>query len=196
MVKFLNNEPISDLERDRSLAECTRNMQLMPVFCGSAKMELGIEQLLNGIIQLLPEAKHFDDHEFHAKVFKVEHDKTLGRIAYIRIFQGRLSVRDSIFNQRLNREEKVAQIFRLSGKKNQDLNMLVAGDIAMVSGMSDVHPGDILGHQTPKMPDRAFQEPVLQVKLNADNKQDTQNSNQSVSHVFSYRDSVRDFRFV
>jgi len=79
------------------------------------------EELLNGLIMMMPEAKRKDDAEFHAKVFKVEHDKILGRIAYLRNFQRQLCVRDTVFNQRLQKEEKAAQIFRFSGKKAQGL---------------------------------------------------------------------------
>ncbi len=183
MEPFLNGDTIAEKQLESSINKNTLNQQLMPVFCGSAKTEIGIEQLLNGLIRIMPEAKQLDNAELHAKVFKVEHDKTLGRVAYVRSFQGRLLVRGSIFNQRLKKEEKVAQIFRQSGKKNQDLNSLVAGDIAMVSGMSEVQPGDYLGHQKPTIPDRTFQEPVLQVRIEAEEKQDTQRLGEALTEL-------------
>lgn len=183
MEDYLGGKAISDEQIKSSLCKSAINQSIIPIFCGSVKMEKGPKELLDGIITMLPEARQLEHKQLNAKVFKVEHHKTLGRIAYVRCFSGSIKVRDKVFNQRLQEEEKVAQIYRISGKKSQDLDELNGGDIAMVSGMSNIRSGDWLGKHQTGIPEHRFQEPVLQVRIEAVNKQDTQRLGEALYYL-------------
>jgi len=174
LSNFLEGDSGLPDKRDELVARYTRTQELVPVFCGSAKMSLGIETLLKGITQFLPMAKENRNDEVSGKIFKIEHDPTLGRVSHVRLFSGQLSNRDLIYNQRLNKDEKAAQIRKYNGKKSEDIGILNAGDIAMVTGLGESFPGDILGQETPPKADQSFQVPVLQVKVNPVKKEQTQ----------------------
>ena len=134
-----------------------------PVLCGSSKTGAGCGELLEFLSTCMPQAKTESD-EFCARVFRVEHDKMLGKLAHVRIFSGSVQPRQSVYLPRLDQEEKIAGIRRPLGRKQADIPAAEAGDIAVLFGLSAVRAGDILGRGKPPRAESALAVPLLTVK--------------------------------
>lgn len=134
-----------------------------PVLCGSSKTGAGCGELLDFLCTCMPRAKA-ETEEFCARVFRVEHDKMLGKLAHVRVFSGSLQPRQSVYLPRLDKEEKIAGIRRPMGRKQADIPAAKAGDIAVLFGLSEVRAGDILGRGKPPRAESALAVPLLTVK--------------------------------
>lgn len=145
LTKYLDGEIISFNELKQKLAYQVEHSLIFPVLMGSAKLDLGIDELLEFIVEIMPSARGNINQPLSGIVYKVEHDKTIGRIASVRLFNGMLKNRDVVVNATQNIEEKVSQIRKLQGQKYTDTGELVAGDTAAICGLSQVRAGDILG---------------------------------------------------
>lgn len=134
-----------------------------PVLCGSSKTGAGCGELLDFLCTCMPQTKA-ETEEFCARVFRVEHDKMLGKLAHVRVFSGSLQPRQSVYLPRLDKEEKIAGIRRPMGRKQADIPAAKAGDIAVLFGLSEVRAGDILGRGKPPRAESALAVPLLTVK--------------------------------
>ena len=143
--KYLNEDEISLEELNKSLINQIHNTELFPIFIGSAKLDIGINELLNAITKYMPTAKGDVTKPLSGVVFKVEHESTIGRVASIRLYNGIIKNRDIITNASQNIEEKVSQIRKLTGQKYTDVGFVQAGDTAAVCGLENVKAGDIIG---------------------------------------------------
>lgn len=138
----------------------TRAAELFPVLYGASGKGLGVTELMDAIIDYLPEPGGNAEAPLSGIVFKIERDKTMGRMAFVRLYEGTMRNRDVIRNDTQNMEEKVTQIRKVEGSRSEDLGLLEAGDIAAVCGMSHVRIGDIIG-----VPDAVPEEVRLAVPL-------------------------------
>ena len=120
MNKYLNNDslPVEDIRK--SMIDQVHDNTLFPVLFGSAKFDIGIRELLDAITRYMPEPKADTNAAVSGIVYKVEHDKTIGRIASVRLYRGSLKTRDTVFNASQNKEEKISQIKKLRGQKYED----------------------------------------------------------------------------
>ncbi|WP_336787502.1 translation factor GTPase family protein [Paenibacillus sp. MMO-177] len=138
----------------------TKRAELFPVLYGASSRGIGISELMDAVIDYLPEPDGNRDAPLSGIVFKIERDKTMGRMAFVRLYEGTMRNRNVIRNYTQNIEEKVTQIRKVEGSRSEDLGMLEAGDIAAVCGMSHVRIGDIIG-----VPDAVPEEVRLAVPL-------------------------------
>lgn len=145
LEKYLNEETVSEQELLEAFVRQIAELKGTPVLFGSAKFDVGIDTLLDAVCLLLPKARGDRSKPLSGIVFKVEHDKQIGRIASVRLFNGLLNNRDNIKTARGTAEEKVSQIRKLQGQKFEDVGTLTAGDIGAVCGLSSVRAGDIIG---------------------------------------------------
>lgn len=141
-------------------ARMTKHAELFPVLYGASGKGIGVTELMDAIIDYLPEPGGEASAPLSGIVFKIERDKTMGRMAYVRLYEGTMRNRDVIRNYTQNIEEKVTQIRKVEGSRSEDLGVLEAGDIAAVCGMSHVRIGDIIG-----VPDAVPEEVRLAVPL-------------------------------
>jgi len=144
----------------------------VPVFLTIAKNNLGIEEILNGIIDYLPENKANINDPLSALVFKIEHDKTLGRLAHIKMFGGVLKPREAFFNFSQQKDSKVSQIKKIYTQKLEDIKELHAGDIGIISGIPDICVCDIIGNPAPVPKNTSLNIPLLTVQVSAKNESD------------------------
>jgi len=165
MDRYLNNENITTDELKQSMIQQVHDKKLFPVLFGSAKYAIGIIELLDAITQFMPTAKGNPSAAVSGIVYKVEHDKTIGKIASIRLFSGSLKNRDMVFNASQNKEEKISQIRKLQGQKWEDVGVLVAGDTGALCGLSSVKAGDIIGTSEGIHQPVSLNAPLLTVKL-------------------------------
>ncbi|MFC2106771.1 GTP-binding protein [Bacteroidota bacterium] len=169
---FLEEKTINEELIRTKLAKLCLLQVLIPLYCGSAKYGQSINELLDGIIEFLPKANSNNEEDLAATVFKLEHDKSLGRIAHLRIFSGNLKIRDLVYNASRKKEEKIAQIKKIHADKWQDANEIVAGDIGIVSGWQHVQAGDLLGNPDLAPKPSILQKPVITVSVKAVREQD------------------------
>ena len=160
--KYLNGEPISESELKRVLREATISMKAVPVLCGAALRNQGIQLLMEAIVNYLPspldippvEGKHpvtgeqeirmaKEDESFAALAFKVMMDE--GRkLVYIRIYSGVLRVGTEVYNPRLKRGEKISRIFQMHAHQRTRTEEAKAGEIVAVMGLKETTTGDSL----------------------------------------------------
>ncbi len=164
MEKYLNGEDISESELKRAIRKATISMKAVPVLCGAALRNLGIQPLIDAIVDYLPspldippvEGKHpitgaiekrfaKDDESFTALAFKVMMDE--GRkLVFIRIYSGELKVGMEVYNPRLKRNEKISRIFQMHAHHRNRVEEAKTGDIVAVMGLKETTTGDTLCH--------------------------------------------------
>ena len=151
LERYLSGENISSADLHSHLARFSRCAEAYPALMGSALKDEGVEELLDAIVRYFPEAKKLN--ELSGIVFAAQHDRTLGRGAWIRLFGGNLENRspvilpdgiDLITGEEKTKQNKITQIFDPQG---QPIGRLDAGDIGIVYGLGDVSIGHILGAQ-------------------------------------------------
>ncbi|WP_235929905.1 GTP-binding protein [Chengkuizengella marina] len=143
--QYLEGEHISNEQLKEKLSLLSKDGQVFPVLFGASNKGIGIQELMDAMIDYLPHPEGLKDAPLSGIVFKIDRDHKLGRLAYVRLYQGSIQNRDSIYNVTQAIEEKVTQIRKIHGNKSEDLGELHAGDIAALSGLSHVKIGDILG---------------------------------------------------
>ena len=141
---FLNDEKIEESTIYDTFIRLCRTAYVCPVLYSSAKYGKGIAELLDGIKTFLPEADTGNETDLSGTVFKVEHYDMLGKAAYMRLFSGRLSVRDTLNGS------KISQIRKYSGTKYTDVDSLGPGETGAVFGIPDIKNGDSIGKTDPR----------------------------------------------
>ncbi len=147
--------------------------RLAPVLFGSAKTGESVKELLH----VLSDCYQFSAGEnapFSAFVYQVEHRKNVGKLAHIRVFSGKLGVREDVLNRRTQSVFKAAQLKQVKGERHLDVSSLSAGETGAVLGLSDVRAGDFLGADPPVTPLSLFT-PYLRVKVSPREEGDLQN---------------------
>lgn len=172
LEKYLNDETISFRELDDELKAAVDSFQLIPILMGAAKNMLGVNELLDAIVSYMPSAKGDEAKSFSALVFRVDHDKKLGKVVGIRIFDGKISNRDVIINSSQKTEEKVSLVKRYKAGKLEDCTSLGAGDIAAICGLANTQIGDILGSGDLVPKEVKLNSPLLMVQVKAENEKD------------------------
>ncbi len=151
-------------ERDELVSALRRRVlrrEAYPVLCGAALRGEGLEELLQAVIDYLPEPAGDADAPLSGRVFALSFDKTMGRAAYVRLYSGRLQNRLPLM------DSKISQIRRVEGLKMQDAGELCAGEIGVVYGLEAVRAGDLLGEENDLPSGRGaahLAEPLLSAK--------------------------------
>ena len=161
---YLSGEDIGTDALKAALASCVRARKIIPVFAGCAQKCVGIEALLDGICALLPSADHKNCDGLSALIYKIEHDKTMGKIAHVRMYGGELHARDLIPTVENEAGEKISQIRKFNGQKYIDVGTVSAGDIGALCGLKSVKVFDAIGDHSPSERYRLTY-PFLSVKV-------------------------------
>ena len=145
---FFNGVEINQIRLNNSLFHQCSKGNVYPLVYGSAACNIGIEKLAEAVKQF-PVLRETEEGGVSGSVYKIEHDKAMGKVAHIRLFSGQIANRDAITLSDGNidpRVEKITQIRRLtSASKHEDSGKLCSGDIAAVYGLSSAKIGDIVG---------------------------------------------------
>jgi len=162
MEKYINGEEILESEIKKALRKLTISMKATPVLCGAALRNIGIQPLIDAIVDYLPSPldippvegknpltgeieKRFskDDESFTALAFKVMMDE--GRkLVFIRIYSGELKVGMEVYNPRLKRNEKISRIFQMHAHHRTRVEEAKTGEIVAVMGLKETTTGDTL----------------------------------------------------
>lgn len=163
--KYLNGEDITETEMKSVLRKSTISMKAVPVLCGAALRNQGIQPLIDAIVDYLPspldilpvqgthpitgekeERMQKDEAPFCALAFKVLMDE--GRkLVYIRIYSGVLKVGQGVYNPRLGKNEKISRIFQMHANQRTRTEEAKAGEIVAVMGLKETTTGDTLSEQ-------------------------------------------------
>ncbi len=134
------------------LREAVYSRKLTPVIFGSALTGVGITEVLDGIIEYLPPASNKESAELSGLIFKIEHDKAMGKIAHVRLFGGEIKNRDAVaINEDVDAEgqpnipQKITQIRKFNGSRFVDEGEIRSGDIAALYGLSRAKVFDTIG---------------------------------------------------
>ncbi len=141
---YLSGDDISGETLKGALISAVGNRSIVPIFCGCAQKNIGIEPLLDAVITLLPSADKKLSDKLSATVFKIEHDKTMGKIAHVRMYGGEFKARDTV-DVGTGTHEKITQIRKFNGQKYFDVGSVGAGDIAALCGLSSIKAMDTIG---------------------------------------------------
>jgi len=148
LERWAEGRPVPPALLRERMAALARAGTLFPVLTGSAIKGLGMDRLLDAVVDCLPPPGGDPEGPVSGVVFKLEHDRTMGRIAFVRLFSGALRNRDTVANATQGTQEKVTQIRRIFAHRHEDTGELMAGDIASVCGLQ-ARIGDILGDPEP-----------------------------------------------
>jgi ribosomal protection tetracycline resistance protein len=134
--------------------------RLFPLVYGVAAKGLGITGLLDAMTDYFPRAGGSAEQPLSGIVYNIQRDKSMGRMAFVRLYEGMIRNRDTVRNYSQDVQAKVTQIRKVEGGRTEDVGTLTAGDIAVVYGLAGVRIGDVLGS-----PAAIPQEPKLAVPL-------------------------------
>jgi len=173
--------------------KATINMEIVPVFCGSAFKNKGIQRLLDGIVSLLPSPldvppmhginPHNDKEEIRkpevqeplsALAFKIATDPFVGRLAYVRVYSGQLQEGVMVYNSRTGKKERVNRLYQMHANKQNPRKAVDAGDICGVVGFKDLRTGDTISavNKPITLESMTFPEPVINIAIEPKTQQD------------------------
>ncbi len=169
LEKYLEGESIAFETLDNSLKAAIQKASISPLLLGSAKNSTGIEELLDAIVQYTPLPAQEPPGKLSALVYKIEYDKTMGKVAHVKVFSGSIKNREIIKNHTQNIEEKVTQVRKMFSNKFKDIGIVEAGDVAGICGFSKAKTGDILGDNDNNIPRNInLSTPLLTVQAKAE----------------------------
>lgn len=149
---YLAGQPLPEARRTAVLREATAKGRLTPVLCGSSLLSVGITELLDAAVAYLPHADLRATDALSGLIFKIEHDKTMGKVAHVRLFGGEIRNRDTVvLNEDTDADgnplppEKVTQIRKFNGSRYLDVGTVRAGDIAALCGLERARAFDTIG---------------------------------------------------
>ncbi len=192
MESFLEDTAVSATEIYRALRNATLELNLVPVLCGSAFKNKGIQPLLDSIVHYLPSpldvppmiglGRNGEDisrkadakEKFSALIFKLMSDTFVENLAFVRVYSGVLKVRDKVFNPVKKKKEKIGKLIRLHANKREEVDVLRAGDIGAIIGLKFSTTGDTLCSSGDYivLESMEFPEPVIGVAIEAKSKAD------------------------
>lgn len=168
--KLFSEEEITDDEWRSSLADACRQSRAVPVICTCAKKGQGIDDLLRAVTEFLPDSSVNESEALSGKVFRVIHDPSIGKVCFVRLFGGRISVRDTL-NGPGGDQNKVTQLRRYTGSRHEDIQSFGAGEVAAVCGLADFRNGDVIGEMPPGK-DTNIAETMLLVGVSPESEED------------------------
>ena len=183
MEKFFEDpESITPEELKKAIRKATIEMAIIPMLCGSSFKNKGVQLLLDSVIAFLPSpidieaikgtnpvngeevVRHPSESEpFCALAFKIATDPYVGRLAFVRVYSGKLDAGSYVFNSRSGKKERISRIYQMHANKQNPLETVGAGDICAVVGFKDVRTGDTLCDEKDQiiLESMTFPEPVI-----------------------------------
>ena len=185
MMVYLEGEEPSVEELKKALRKATCECRAIPVCCGSAYKNKGVQKLLDAVIEYMPspldvpaikgvdldgnevERKSSDEEPFAALAFKIMADPFVGKLAFIRVYSGTMNSGSYVLNATKDKKERVGRILQMHANKRQELEKVYSGDIAAAVGLKFTTTGDtICDEQHPViLESMEFPEPVIELAI-------------------------------
>ena len=203
MEKYLEDTMVSATEMYIVLRKATLALDIVPVLCGSAFKNKGVQPLLDAVIHYLPSPKDTPtvvgvdknqdelvrkaspNEKFCGLAFKLMSDSFVENLAFVRVYSGKLKVGDKIFNPIKKKKEKVAKILRMHANKREETQEISAGDIAAVVGLKFTTTGDTLCESGDYivLDSMDFPDPVIGIAIEAKSKADEKKLNETLDKI-------------
>ncbi|MDI6817508.1 MAG: elongation factor G [Actinomycetota bacterium] len=204
MEKYLEEGELSPAEIRSGLKAAIASGEVIPVICTAAFTSVGVEALLNAILDYLPspeeagaikgigvksgdevERKPAESEPLTALVFKTVADPYVGKLNYFRVFSGSLKANSTVYNAEKGSKERVGHVFAVRGKTQEDVEAVPAGDIGAVAKLADTMTSDTLCDEgrAIKLPPIKFPEPVISVAAAAKTKGDEEKLGTALNRV-------------
>ncbi|MDY6981447.1 MAG: elongation factor G [Pseudomonadota bacterium] len=192
MNKYLEGGELTEAEIKAGLRARTLNSEIVPVVCGSSFKNKGVQAMLDAVIEFLPSPtevkaiegvlengeqsvrKSSDDEPFAALAFKIATDPFVGTLTFFRVYSGKLSSGDSVYNPIKDRKERVGRMVQMHANTREEIKEVLAGDIAAAVGLKDVTTGETLCSldNIITLEKMDFPEPVISVAVEPKTKAD------------------------
>ena len=194
LEKFFDDpDSISVEELQAAIRAAVTDMKIIPMMCGSAFKNKGVQAALDAVCTYLPAPTDIDaieginpeteepelrkpskDEPFAALAFKIATDPFVGRLAYIRVYSGQLDAGSYVLNTRSGKKERISRIFQMHANKQNSIPKVEAGDIAAVVGFKDVRTGDTLSalDKPIVLESMTFPDPVISVAIEPKSQKD------------------------
>ena len=203
MEKFIDEKFVSSDEIRKAVRSATLHLEIVPVLCGSAFKNKGVQPLLDAIVKYLPspldvpsvkgigpegqeivrEAK--ESEPFCALAFKIVSDSFVGNLAFIRVYSGLLSVGDKVYNSSKCKQEKISKILKMHANKREEVKFVSAGDIATLVGLRFSTTGDTLCEKDHSIVLNKidFPDPVISIAIEPKGKADEDKLRESLAKI-------------
>ena len=193
MEKYLEGEDLTEDEINATIRKMTCACKMFPVTCGSSYKNKGVQPLLDAIIAYMPAPTYVadikgvdpergeettrpssDDAPFAALAFKIATDPYVGRLAFFRVYSGKLSAGSYVYNSSKGKRERIGRILRMHSNHRTEIEEVYAGDIAAAVGLKDTGTGDTLCDEKAPviLESMVFPEPVISVAIEPKTKAD------------------------
>ena len=194
MDAYLENGDLPEQELKQAIRKLTLQNEIVPVFCGSAFKNKGVQTLLDAIVEYMPspvdvpaiighlndkeetEAKRHssDDEPFAALAFKIATDPFVGNLTFFRVYSGVLASGDTVYNPVKDKKERIGRILQMHANSREEIKEVRAGDIAAAVGLKEVTTGDTLcdTNSVITLERMEFPEPVISVAVEPKTKSD------------------------
>ncbi len=203
MEKYLGDEEITADDIRNAIRTGTLAFEFVPVLCGSAFKNKGVQPMLDAVVDFLPspldvpptpgtdpktgehmERKASEDEPFAALAFKIVADP-YGKLTYIRIYSGKLEKGAEVYNSTKDRKERIGRILRMHANQREDIDVAYAGDIIAGLGFKQTTTGDTLCERSQAivLEKMEFPEPVIQVAIEPKTKQDQDKLGKALSSL-------------
>jgi elongation factor G len=162
--KFVEGKTLTNEEIRAGIRKATIALKIFPVICGSAFKNKGVQSMLDAVVDYLPSPldvppvegvsvddpnvvltrKASDSEPFAALVFKIMTDPYVGQLAFFRVYSGKLAAGESVYNVAKGRKERIGRLLRMHANKREEIQEILAGDIAAAVGLKTVITGDTI----------------------------------------------------
>ncbi|PIR98441.1 MAG: elongation factor G [Candidatus Colwellbacteria bacterium CG10_big_fil_rev_8_21_14_0_10_41_28] len=190
--KFLEGKDMELAEIKEALRKAVLNVSIVPVYCGSALKNKGVQLVLDAVVEYLPSPLDIppapgidpkteepitrgpNDEQFAALAFKVASDPYVGTLTYFRVYSGSLEKGSYIYNATKETQERVGRILRMHANHREEVDKIFAGEIGALVGLKDTTTGDSLTDpDSPVILEKmTFPEPVIEQKITPATKAD------------------------
>ena len=186
MMKFLEGEEITEAEIRKVLRKATIAGNLVPVTCGSAYKNKGVQMMLDAVVDFMPspldippitgvdpktgkeEERPADDKgPFSALAFKIMADPYVGKLAFFRVYSGTLTSGSYVYNSTKGKKERIGRILQMHANKREDIEQVYSGDIAAAVGLKVTTTGDTLCDEKHEiiLESMDFPDPVIEIAI-------------------------------
>ncbi|MFZ7104407.1 MAG: elongation factor G [Peptococcaceae bacterium] len=204
MMKYLEGEELSEEEIKSALRKATIDVKIIPVLCGSAFKNKGVQLLLDAVVEycpspldippihgILPDSddeafRKADDNEpFSALAFKIMSDPYVGKLTFFRVYSGTMKAGSYVYNSTKGKKERLGRILQMHANHREEVDLVYAGDIAAAVGFKDTTTGDTLCTDDAMiiLESMEFPEPVIEVAIEPSTKADQEKMGMSLSKL-------------
>ena len=199
LEKFLETGELTEEEIMGIIRKATISRRVIPVYCGSAFKNKGVQRLLDGVVDFLPspadippvigrvgEAEehrnHSDDEPFSALAFKIMSDKHMGKLVYMRIYSGKISSGTTVYNSTQKKEQRIGRLLRMHANRQEAIDEARCGDIVAVVGLQQTKTGDTLCCQDDPilLESIEFPAPVISISIKPESRSDDEKLSHSL----------------